>query len=86
VVCTGALAMADDSTGRIERMSVKKAFRKRGLGKRLMRELEILAQKRYQELILETNNDWISAISFYSSNGYTIYLNDDECTHFVKKL
>jgi ribosomal protein S18 acetylase RimI-like enzyme len=86
VVCTGALTKIDETTGRIERMSVKKAFRNCGLGKSMMNALEKYAVHHFERLLLETNNDWHSAIAFYESYGFTPYLDDGECTHFVKRL
>lgn len=86
VVCTGALT-SEAHNGRIQRMSVKKAYRRLGLAGQMLKVLEQQAlQFKYKQLVLETNIDWDSAILFYKQNGYEQYLNDGECVHFFKKL
>ncbi|UOQ91774.1 GNAT family N-acetyltransferase [Halobacillus shinanisalinarum] len=87
LVCTGALTRKNSKIGRVQRMSVKRECRRKGLGKRMLKELESFAKEMgYVGLILETNNDWISAIKLYTTNGYQIYNNDGACSHFHKTL
>lgn len=40
----------------------------------------------YKKVVLETNNDWESALNFYTSNGYQMVAEDGECMHFEKFL
>lgn len=87
VVCTGALTLEDKRTGRIERMSVKKAYRRCGIAKLMLNRLENAArEKEYTELRLETNSEWTSAIQFYINNGFQQDYKDDRRTHFTKTL
>lgn len=87
VICTGAVTMEASNIGRVERMSVLKEYRRTGIAKQMIQSLETWAKEnKYQQLVLETNNDWKSAIEFYKKSGYSIYLNDGECSHFVKQL
>lgn len=87
LVCTGAVTKENENTGRIERMSVKKRYRRNGIANRMITELEVKAKGMgYKQNVLETNNDWKSAIEFYQRNGYKKYNNDGECTHFIKEL
>ena len=43
VVCTGALTREKSSTGRIQRMSVKPSYRRAGLAKLMIQDLEVKA-------------------------------------------
>ncbi|MCH4825230.1 GNAT family N-acetyltransferase [Planococcus halocryophilus] len=87
VVCTGAISCESLEVGRVERMSVIKNYRRAGLAKRMIASLEIWAKEQgYRQLVLETNNDWYSAINFYKDRQYQRYLNDGMCSHFKKSL
>lgn len=87
LVCTGALFKEDNNTGRIQRMSVKSTCRGKGYARKILETLEGYAKEfGYSKLVLETNNDWHSAISLYTSSGYECYENDGECSHFFKVL
>lgn len=87
VICTGAVSFEASGRGRVERMSVLKEYRRSGVAKQMIDSLESWAKENgYLKLVLETNNDWQSAIDFYKNRGYSIYLNDGKCSHFVKGL
>ncbi|MCH4825189.1 GNAT family N-acetyltransferase [Planococcus halocryophilus] len=87
IICTGAITHEAPGVGRIERMSVLKGYRRIGVAKIMMYHLESWAkQEGYQQLVLETNGTWYSAIEFYKSQQYHLYLVDGECDHFSKKL
>lgn len=87
VVCTGALTIENFNTGRIQRMSVKKSYRRAGLAKLMIQALEVSAGKAgYKHVVLETNNDWHSAIEFYKNRGYQLERKDEERSHFLKQL
>lgn len=87
LVCTGALSKEDNNSGRIQRMSVKSTCRGKGYARKMLETLELYAKEYgYSKLVLETNNDWHSAISLYTSSGYECYENDGECSHFIKEL
>lgn len=87
VICTGALTKEGTTAGRIQRMSVKKSHRRGGLAESMLRKLEETArQLGYNELVLETNNEWHSAIEFYKKMGYGVDWKDEERSHFLKAL
>lgn len=87
VVCTGALTKEKSGIGRVQRMSVKKSYRRAGLAKSMIQALEVAAGKTgYEQVVLETNNDWHSAIKFYENRGYQLDWKDEERSHFIKQL
>lgn len=87
LVCTGALTKDNYYTGRIERMSVKLALRRNGFAKIMLEHLEQYAkQMGYSKIALETNQNWNSAIAFYTNNEYKFDLQTGEQLHFVKEL
>lgn len=87
VVCTGALTGEGITAGRIQRMSVEKSHRRTGVAQLMIQELEEKAsQKGYRELVLETNNEWHSALEFYKKMGYQVDWKDEERSHFLKEL
>lgn len=87
VVCTGALTKEDATAGRIQRMSVEKSHRQTGVAQLMIQALEEKAhQKGYRKLVLETNNEWHSALEFYKKMGYQVDRKDKERSHFLKGL
>ena len=87
LVATGALTKEGEQVGRVERMSVKRKYRRQGVGKSMLLAIESHAKSlSYRKLVLETNNDWDSAIKFYSINGYRSDLKDGQYTHFKKYI
>lgn len=87
VVCSGAISFETPNVGRVSRMSVLKEYRRAGVAKRMIHCLESWAiQQGYQQLILETNNEWHNAIEFYKKRAYILDFNDGKCSHFVKVL
>ncbi|NHM32088.1 GNAT family N-acetyltransferase [Neobacillus terrae] len=87
VLCTGALSSKSSNIARIERMSVKKEYRRLGLAGRMMKELEQSAVSLgYRKIVLETNRNWTSAVYFYEKHGYLLDHFEDQCIHFSKDL
>ncbi|SFB13844.1 MULTISPECIES: GNAT family N-acetyltransferase [unclassified Bacillus (in: firmicutes)] len=87
IVCTGALTIESQTVGRIERMSVKKDYRGKGFARTMLSELETYAKtKGIAKVILETNNEWKSAIDLYQSQGFSLYLIDERSSHFEKSI
>ncbi|MFG6117738.1 GNAT family N-acetyltransferase [Thalassobacillus sp. B23F22_16] len=87
LVATGAITRESGQLGRVERMSVKRNYRRQGVGRLMLQSIEWYAKAiGYTRLVLETNKDWESALSFYSSNGYKIYQNDSRRSHFEKNI
>ncbi|MDB4334962.1 GNAT family N-acetyltransferase [bacterium] len=70
----GCGAIRDYEKGIIEikRMFVSEKYRKKGVAKRLLLELEIWAKELgFKNSILETGTMMVSAIKFYEKNNYT---------------
>lgn len=87
LVCTGALSKEGDLTCRIERMSVKKEFRSKGLARLMVKELENRARSEgYTKIAIETNSAWNSAVGLYKSSGYKEYGMEGGMIHFYKMI
>lgn len=87
LVGTGALIEENETTGRLVRMSVSKPYRRNGFARQILTCLEQQAKnKGYRSLVLETNKDWESAITFYQKMGYQVVAVDEEQMHFSKKI
>jgi len=80
IVGTGALVSLNRKTSKIVRMSVKKEYRRRGIGKFILDHLISLASRQgHTSVILETTKTWTELIDFYISYGFqsTHYENGD---------
>ncbi|MGM0828773.1 MAG: GNAT family N-acetyltransferase [Bacillota bacterium] len=85
IICTGAIRKKSPDTYQIVRMSVQSPYRKRGLGRIMLKFLEEKAHSLgARNLILETNKHWADAIRFYQNNGY-IYKEEDEVSCYFEK-
>ena len=74
LIGTGALIEEAPGVGRLVRMSVAPAHRRRGIGHALVAHLTDLAECRgYRRLVLETNDDWDDAVRLYLSCGFVEY-------------
>ena len=87
IIGTAGLIQEDADTGRIVRMSVTKSARGRGIGKRLVAQLEAAARARgYRRLVCETTHDWTDAIALYTATGFTELGVWHDDRHFEKLL
>jgi GNAT superfamily N-acetyltransferase len=87
MICTGAIRKEDLSTYQVVRMSVLKAYRKHGIGRRMLVHLEEKARSLgARRLILETNKRWEDAIHFYKKNGYSATHEDEVSCYFQKEF
>ncbi|GMF14195.1 unnamed protein product [Phytophthora lilii] len=82
VVGMVALEAKGDGVGELRRMSVKETYRRHGLGRLLVEELEKWAAKHhYEKVWLGTGAVMDKARAFYSSMGYTqtqrVVINED---------
>jgi GNAT superfamily N-acetyltransferase len=85
IICTGAIRKESEDTYQIVRMSVLSSYRKRGLGRIMLKHLEEKAHTLgARTLILETNKQWADAIRFYKNNGF-IYMEEDEVSCYFEK-
>jgi putative acetyltransferase len=72
----GALRKVDEKSVEIKRMFVKPAFRKNGIAKAILTELESYARELgFTRCVLETGKNQPEAIALYSRNGYRIIPN-----------
>lgn len=72
----GCFKPFDESTVEIKRMFVQKAFRRKGLSKAVLNELETWAKEEdYKAAVLETSIRFIPARTLYENNGYSIIPN-----------
>lgn len=71
IVGTGALVPETAVVGRIVRVSVDHDWRRQGLGRRLVTRLLDAARDRgCTAVVVETNDDWTSAIALYRAFGF----------------
>ena len=67
----GGIARFDESRGEVKRMYVVPEARGRGLGRRLLEELEDHARRLgYASVVLETGDRQEEAVGLYESSGY----------------
>ena len=72
VVGTGTVIRRDDATAEIVRMSVARAYRRTGLGRRLIEDLVATARSWVMSrVVLETSAHWTDALEFYVRCGFT---------------
>ena len=89
VVACGGVRALGPGVGEIKRMWVERSSRGRGLGARLLRELEDAARDvGYQLIRLDTNEVLVEAIRLYETHGYRRidrYHDRPDPTHFYEK-
>ncbi len=76
VVGCGAFKTYDDASVEIKRMYVKPDFRREGVAKIILNELEVWAKEiGFSKCILETAKDMKPAVSFYKKSMYSVIPN-----------
>lgn len=74
LVGTGALVIEDAAVGRIVRMSIAPAWRRRGLARQVLQRLIADARAAgLTRLWVETNDDWLAPINLYQAAGFQEY-------------
>lgn len=87
LVGTGALIAEREHVGRIVRVSVVKDHRKMGIGRLITENLVSAAhQFRYEQIVVETNDDWFDAIRLYQSCGFEENDRRDGEIHMTRQL
>jgi GNAT superfamily N-acetyltransferase len=87
LVATGTLVPDGGCTGRIVRMSVAAAYRRRGLARHIVEDLIARARRRgMSEVKVLTDSPWRSAVELYRACGFTDLGSDGTDTHFVIPL
>ena len=83
LVGTGGIKFERSGVLRIERMVVRKEFRRSGIGYQILDELVDFARRSTaEEVVLETTSSWKEAISSYNCYGFKIFAVDKDDTHF----
>lgn len=71
--CAALRPMHDNSCMELKRMFVRNGFRKKGISKVLLEDLECWAQELgCKSILLETGINQPEAISLYETNGYSV--------------
>jgi len=87
IIGTGALIPHSDGTSEIVRMSVDKALRRQGIGRRILHMLCRHAKSRsYKQIILETTETWHEVVEFYKGFGFQITHYQDGNVYFALDL
>ena len=87
IVATGTLLPEGGARGRIVRVSVDPAHRRRGLGRQVVEELVRRARRRgMHEVLVRTDTPWTSAVALYRSSGFDDVGRDATDTHFALRL
>jgi ribosomal protein S18 acetylase RimI-like enzyme len=82
LIGTGALVRESTGVGRLVRMSVKRGYRRQGIGRALVAHLLQLARQRGdKQVLVETNHDWVAALGLYQRYGFRQYHQDEESIH-----
>jgi len=77
IVGTGTIVRRDDRCAEIVRMSVARRHRRAGLGRMLISELVVAAERwDVDRIVVETTASWAEVVQFYERCGFTL-------THFV---
>ncbi|MBA2498623.1 MAG: GNAT family N-acetyltransferase [Chitinophagaceae bacterium] len=75
-VASGCLKKISTDRAEVKRMFVQKAYRGRGLSKKILKELETWAtEMNFRELVLETSVHFNTAKQLYLGAGFTIIPN-----------
>jgi GNAT superfamily N-acetyltransferase len=83
IVATGTLLPERNRRGRIVRMSVDAAHRRKGFGRQVVEELVRRARRRGMfEVVVLTDTPWTSALALYRPLGFDYVSQDDTDTHF----
>lgn len=87
LVGTAGLVLEADGGGRVVRVSVDRAHRRRGIARALLLGLCAAARARgVTRLWMETNDDWPDAIGFYEALGFREYARHDGSVYLAFDL
>lgn len=87
LVGTGALRNCEMGAVEIVRMSVARAWRRRGVGRAIAQALVSEARAQgYRRVVLETTETWEDAVRFYLGLGFVITHHQDGDVYFALDL
>jgi GNAT superfamily N-acetyltransferase len=73
LVATGGLKFETETSAKVVRMSTARAYRRLGIARDILEELESTARSQgITRLTLVTNNDWLEAVNFYQEYGFRL--------------
>jgi len=82
VVGTACLVFEDHARGRVVRMSVARAHRRRGVARSLLRRIIECAKSRaLSELVVATQAEWADAMGCYRAAGFVPFDRDKIDVH-----
>lgn len=85
IIGAGGLIEEEPGVGRIVRVSVGAQWRKHGIGYAISQHLIAEGQRRgYHTLLVETNDDWHSALGLYHRLGFVPYAHYNGEVHLKK--
>jgi len=83
IIGSGVLVLLNSTTSKVVRMSVKKEFRRNGIGVSILDHLiNIASIKGHTKVILETTTTWTEIIDFYTFYGFKITHHENDDTYF----
>jgi GNAT superfamily N-acetyltransferase len=87
LVGTACLVFENRACGRIVRLSVARAFRRRGIaGSLLRRIIECAGSRALSELVVATQPAWTDAVGFYRAAGFVPFDRDEVDVHMRLRL
>lgn len=87
IVGTAVLITEAPNAGRIVRVTVSPKQRRSGIGRQLVQHLlSKAAEKKFSQIVVETNHDWYDAIRLYERCGFLEYDRDEESVHLSFNL
>jgi GNAT superfamily N-acetyltransferase len=73
VIGTGTVVLRQEGVAEIVRMSVRRDFRRKGVGRLITSELlKVVSEWGVMRVVLETSAHWEDVVAFYSSCGFSI--------------
>ncbi|MBN1995275.1 MAG: GNAT family N-acetyltransferase [Anaerolineae bacterium] len=87
IIGTGALLAENKNTARLKRMSVRREYWRRGIGRILVAHLLNVAwQQGFTQVRVSTEPDWADAIGLYQSCGFSEERRDQVGVYFSLTL
>ncbi len=87
IIGAGGLVEEEPGVGRIVRVSVSAGQRGRGIGRAISQHLIAEGRRRgCHTLLVETNDDWHSALQLYQSCGFVPYAHQNEEVHMKLQI
>lgn len=87
IVGTMAYKKVDERIAELKRVYIYKEFRGKGIAKELYDKIiEIIREKKFEKVIVETWENFKSGINFYNKNNFKLILKDNKRYVFLKEI